>query len=155
MGIRKSLTVFAVLFGFSAIFGVPAQAATPSDVYAVWADINQGLEAAGGSAVKSMAPSSFSGKKPGHVLSQLSVFVKKLNERRKAAGLAPIAAPPVSGNVTPSMVFDHSQKALEGFAEWAAKRGASFSKGSKASGKTPSDVYSLVDLASRRIDKIN
>lgn len=152
----------------------PAQAVdlglTPSHVFATWMNINETLVVLGdalddkakiSAELKAMEPQAFSGKKPGEVLKQLTVFRDKLDRLASRHGqkATAIFKDPAGGTVTPSVVFMNSGHVLDSTVLLLSKLDGSqlisgFFQRHAVSGKTPDGPYSLVDLANRRIDML-
>lgn len=142
---------------------------TSNHVFSLWSNVNDALiEAAAdpdgaefGREVASMQPDPFSQKAPSDVLEQVVVFRGKLDRLRAAAGLgATKIYGTEDGVVEPSDVFLNSGHVLNGLVDWlgrVSERGCDenrFYQRGTCSGKTPSDVFGMVDLANRRADLI-
>ena len=144
---------------------------TPSHVYGLWTNINNALVAvadasSGGGQVlaeslNAATPNNFENKKPSHVLERAIEFRAKLDRMLAAENLKPTKRyENIGGSVTPSVVFLNSGHLLDSVVLWIVANSSReqminpFYTLHAFSGKTPSDVFSLVDLANRRIDKI-
>lgn len=143
---------------------------TPSHVFATWMNINETLIALGSTVddsgalsdrIAAMKAVEFTGKKPGEVLKQLTVFRGKLNQLSAKHGQNPAAIfkDPAGGVVTPSVVFMNSGHVLDSTVLLLATLNeeqliSGFFTRYDISGKTPNGPYSLVDLANRRIDAL-
>lgn len=143
---------------------------TSSQVYGMWANINDAILAAGAAAladpvirdrVKSIETKLFSGKESSDVLKKIADFHDKLNllrTRNNPKENHPLV--PVGGRPTPSDVFIRSGHVLDELAEWLITKTSPdtlitpFYESRDFSGKTFSDVYGLVDLADRRLTLI-
>lgn len=143
---------------------------TPSHVFATWMNINETLISLGSSvdesgalseSIAAMKATEFTGKKPGEVLNQLTIFRGKLDKLSAKHGQKPTAIfkDPAGGTVTPSVVFMNSGHVLDSTVLLLATLDedqliSSFFTRYDISGKTPNGPYSLVDLANRRIDAL-
>ncbi len=143
---------------------------TPSHVFSVWQNINSALMTVArvssggadlGQRLGAVAPGSFEGKKPADVLKQVSKCREKLDRLRSKSGLKATGRyQNDGGTVTPSLVFLNSGAVLDGVVLWVVKNTtkeqlvSQFYTRHDISGKTPSDVFGLVDLATRRLDLI-
>lgn len=163
------LSIFIILLAFAT---APAHAIelgmTPSHVSSLWMNINNALvdsaAALTGDDVLSgklsaMNPEVFQGKKPGEVLEQVAQFRGKLDRLRNKHGqkATPIYLDPEGGDVTPSVVFVNSGHVLDATAFLLIRLDgerlvSGYYTRHDISGKTPSDAYSLVNLANRRMD---
>lgn len=108
-----------------------------------------------------MTPNRFQGKRPADVLEQVRRYRQKLDALRQHSGLDPMGrAVRTRGPVTPSVVFLKSGQVLAAQAEWLVHSTdadlliSPFFRHHEFSSKTPSDVFGLVELANRRIDRI-
>ena len=106
-------------------------------------------------------PDRLENKKPADVLARAIEFRAKLDRLLAEHGMAPTKRyPRGAGRVTPSVVFLNSGLLLDAVVGWiianTAKRQlvSPFYAHHAFSGKTPSDVFGMVDLANRRIDRI-
>ncbi len=141
---------------------------TPNGPYRLWSAINKVLPdyaaLAGGAALRAqiegMAVADASGKNPGHVLAQTAAFRDLLEAMRNELKLAKVEVykDPLGRAVTPAVVFVNAGFNMDALVEAyhvalnkpAAEHGK-FYDVPVASGKTPSDVYALVELATRRL----
>lgn len=143
---------------------------TPNHVYSLWTNINEGLlavaEIASGDAtwdreVSSLDRRSFTGKVPADVLREAAEFRDRLNQLRERARMPPATAFRETGTVvTPSDVFVNSGYMLDGVVDWIIEMTppqrliSGFYLLDTFDGKGPGDVYSLVELAVRRLDLV-
>ncbi len=143
---------------------------TPSNVFSLWTNINDALLAVArissdnanwAKKVEASAPRAFAGKTPANVLERVAEFREKLDRLRRRDGMAKTARfENGDGVVSPSVVFLNSGHVLDGVALWIVNKTTKeqlvspFFRRHDVSGKTPSDVFGLVDLANRRIDTI-
>ncbi len=144
---------------------------TPSNVVSLWTNINDALLA--GAKVllddpkaiqnlDSMTPNRFEGKTPADVLGAVIAYRGKLDGLRRKSGLDPTTKVIVEdgAEVTPSVVFLNSGHVLDGLVLWLIANTpneqliSQFYTRHDISGKTPSDAYSMVDLANRRMDQL-
>lgn len=166
-----SATVLALVLAFSP---APVRAIelglTPSNVVSLWTNINNALVATGSSLpggadvsgdLKAMATKPFPGKKPGEVLNQVVRFRGKLDQLRALSKLksTPVYKDPLGGTVTPSVVFVNSGYVLDSVVLLLNRYNpdqliSGFYTRHDISGKKPSDAYSQVELANRRLDTI-
>jgi hypothetical protein len=172
--VRRRLASIAVILIGTVFFPAPGGALelglTPSQVFSLWTNINDCLLASTGvvsgdrewrESLEATSPRRFEGKAPADVLERLTVFRAKLDELRRTAGLAPVAAVEHGYSaVTPSDVFLNSGQVLDGLVEWLIVNTgreqlvSRFYTRHGFTGKVPNDVFGLVDLADRRIDSI-
>lgn len=143
---------------------------TPSNVVSLWTNINDCLVASsravledGGleSRLEAMRATAFPGKKPKDVLRQVTQFRAKLDRLRQSAELSRTTRYGTGdGKVTPSIVFLNSGHVLDGVVDWFIRKtgpdqlAARFYTLHAISGKKPSDAYSMVELANRRLNLI-
>ena len=154
---------------------------TPSPVYSLWSNINRAViiyadllsdDKGWLKKLDSMGPNKFYNKKPANVLELVNRFSAKLNEidGGRSAGAAetllegnlPNLLSSYESSVTPSLVYLHSGQVLVNIVDdilYISVAPIEISPLFKEysfidKGKTPSDVFGLVDLAIRRIDKI-
>lgn len=143
---------------------------TPSHVYATWNNVNDALVAIAQTMpdgkvwqteFAAMAARRFNGKKPGDVLEQVTGFKAKFGkEQSKIKAAANWWIGQKIEEVTPTEVFLNSYHVLAGVVshliELSDRRQlvSQFFVRRKFTGKTPSDVFGLVDLAQRRLDLI-
>ena len=143
---------------------------TPSHVYSLWVNINNSLITAsrvisGDSNLRTtlieMKPEKISGKTPADVLDQLGLFREKLNRLLLAENLPRVARTASHREkITPSDVYLNSGYILNAQMKWLIVRTgpeqsiSHFYTRHGFAGKTPSDVFGLVDLANRRVDKL-
>ena len=141
---------------------------TPSHVYSLWTNINDSLVASsrvvsGDTALRAkiseMKLGNFSGKNPGDVLNHLALYREKLNRLLRAKNLPVVKRVAFDGGVvTPSDVYLNSGHVLTAQIRWLIvetgreQTVSQFYARHGFSGKTPSDVFALVELANRRID---
>lgn len=171
---RKTCYALAILAGVAALPGVSAAqdlGMTPSHVYAMWTNINNALVASAGIvaknpaaavAIQDMRARSFSGKKPADVLNRVMTVAEQLDRLRAKYKLKPVKAHlrKNGGKVTPSDVFLNSGRVQDGLLDWMARNTgrqqqiSQFYTRRSFSGKSPSDAFSMVDLAARRISRI-
>ena len=172
--LRKITYLLTVLAAMAMLPGVAASqdlGMTPSHVYGMWTNINNALVVTAGIAaenpaaagdVAAMKPKAFSGKKPADVLNRVMTVREKLNRLRKKSGLKPAKGQvrKGGGKITPSDVFLNSGHVQDGLVDWIVRNTkrdqlvSQFYAMRSFSGKTPSDAFSMVDLAARRIDRI-
>lgn len=143
---------------------------TPSHVCALWTNVNDGLlasarvvsgDTAWHESLSAMTARKFDGKKPSDVLAQVDKFRAKLDRLRQKAELKPTKQyGEGDGKITPSVVFLNSGHVLDGLADWLIRNtgpdqliGPIYAR-HDISGKTPSDAFSLVELANRRLDEL-
>ena len=143
---------------------------TPSNVFSLWTNINDALltvtsispdNSNWANKVEASAPRAFTDKTPAAVLERVFEFRGKLDRLRRKDGMAKTAQyENGDGVVSPSVVFLNSGYVLDGVALWIVRKTTKeqlvsrFFRRHDVSGKTPSDVFGLVDLANRRIDMI-
>ncbi len=144
---------------------------TPSHVYGLWNNVNQALTGLANARtdnntlinqLNNMTPSSFSGKTPGDVLKHATNFRNKLDQLKKQRNLKKTNTIVLNDKVkiTPSIVFLNSGNILDSLVllviDSTAKNKpiAQYFKTQDVSGKKPSDVYAMVDIANRRLDHI-
>lgn len=142
---------------------------TPSNVFSLWINVNDALLAtarisSGGAdraaELAAMKPRQFEGKKPADVLGQAFAFRDKLDRLRDSAGLGPTKriGEGDGAEITPSVVFLNSGHVLDGLVLWIVRNSgkeqlvSQFYTLHDVSGKTPSDVFGLVELANRRLE---
>ncbi len=141
---------------------------TPSNVFDLWTNINNALIGTGQAKdaallerLRAINPQSFKGKKPGDVLKQVEAFRDKLDSLGTGYGLkpTPVFKDPAGGTVTPSVVFLNSGYVLDTMVLVLNKADgehliSDYYLRRNFNGKTPSDVYAMVELANRRIDAL-
>ena len=143
---------------------------TPSNVVSLWTNINNALVTTGSALpsgidvsgdLESMTAKAFPGKKPGEVLNQVVQFRDKLDRLRAKSNLkgTPVYKDPQGGTVTPSVVFVNSGHVLDSVVLLLNRYDkdqliSGFYTRHDISGKKPSDAYSQVELANRRLDTI-
>ncbi len=144
---------------------------SPNGPYRLWTIINKVLPAyaaaKGGASlraqVESMAPLAVSGKKPGHVLAQSVQFRATLDAAGQAMKLAKVQIykDPLGRTVTPGVVFVNAGYSLDRLVEayFVALNKPDAQVGDfydvpVAAGKSPSEVFALVELATRRLHLI-
>ncbi|MBL4693235.1 MAG: hypothetical protein JKY92_07890 [Magnetovibrio sp.] len=153
---------------------------TPSHVFGIWLNINTvALEIQKSSKLKptklpgakSLVPKIFSNKKPEDVFARANLVQKKLI---LTLGIETLPKTPqwildyqvLEGEagkkeVTPSQVFVLSSNILHALVKKYSEVNnhsqpiSQYYKDNKILGKTPSDVFGLVDLLSRRLDALN
>lgn len=111
--------------------------------------------------VAAMRPKSFAGKVPADVLERARAAREKLDSLRRNSGLEQtVLIDSNEGRITPSDVYLNSGHVLDGLVGWLIHGtgpellASRFYVRHKYSGKTPSDVFGLVDLANRRLEMI-
>ncbi len=141
---------------------------TPSHVYSLWTNINDSLivssrvvsgDKALLTTLAEMKPEEFSGKRPADVLNRLAVYREKLNQLLLAKNLPKAKRAALDGGaITPSDVYLNSGHVLTAQVRWLIvetgpeQTVSQFYTRHGFSGKTPSDVFALVELANRRLD---
>lgn len=141
---------------------------TPSHVFSLWTHINHNLiessrlvsgDAGFQVTLKAMKPLDFSGKNPADVLEQLIVYRAKLNRLLRAQNLPDTKQETADGDaITPSDVYLNSGHVLNAQVRWMIVQTgpeqaiSQFYTQQYFSGKTPSDVFALVEIANRRMD---
>ncbi|MBT8002492.1 MAG: hypothetical protein HN578_06215 [Rhodospirillales bacterium] len=141
---------------------------TPNGPFRLWTAVNKGLVeyafVKGGSALKAnvaaLTAVPTTGKKPGHVLAQGAEFRAALDNGRAKYNLAPSKKyrDPKGRAVTPAVVFLNAGYMLDGLVRLieAQPNVKDFHVGiiyvvPKFSGKSPSNVFALAELATRRM----
>ncbi len=161
------------LFSCFLVFSSPAKAydlgLTPSHVFGLWSKINDVIvDIAGRSKGDAVArtlsqrtPAVFTGKKPSDVLEKVRSVQQKLNDLRYEKGLAPTPRiPDAYDKITPSVVFLNSGEMMDAMIEVLVEITdpsvpiSPHYDFQTFSGKTPSDVYGLVDLADQRLAQL-
>ena len=144
---------------------------TPSNVFSLWINVNDAVLATArissgdgdwAAKLEAMKPGRFEGKKPADVLGQAFAFRDKLDRLRDRGGLGPTKriGKGDGEEVTPSVVFLNSGHVLDGLVLWIIRNTgkeqivSQFYTRHDVSGKTPSDVFGLVELANRRLDRL-
>ena len=142
---------------------------TSSQVFGLWSNVNDALIEAASchgddglcQEMKSMLSATFSGKTPSDVLAQVVLFRRNLDGLRGPCGLgATKVYGKDDGVVEPSIVFLNSGHVLNALVEWLSQisegkyEEAQFYRRRNFSDMTPNDVFGLVDLANRRLDRI-
>jgi hypothetical protein len=179
----KSIIVLALFLIAAAPRPVAAQSVelglTPSPVYSLWVNINKAaLTYARARSIDEdwlgelgqMKPGKFSGKIPANVLEMVKRFNIRLDmldvsgtvnpTKKLLEGDLPQLLASEGNRVTPSLVYLHSGHVLVDIAGDILETSATppeispFFAVRRYTGKTPSDVFGLVDLALRRLDKI-
>jgi len=173
-GLFRGLFLAAALFVATGVASGPARALdlglTTNQVFSLWTNINNAVLVTAETAiadpalwdeVKKIETKSFSGKTPADVFEKVGEFHITFGRLRIKSDLS--ANHTIHGSVgetTPSDVFIHSKDVLNDISEWLAVNTgpktliAPLYGRHQFSGKTPSDVYALVDLANRRIKAI-
>lgn len=171
---RKLALTLAFLAGIGASAGESVAlelGLTPSNVFSLWTNVNDALlatarissgEADWAAELAAMKPRQFAGKKPADVLGQAFAFRDKLDRLRDRGGLGPTKriGEGDGAEITPSVVFLNSGHVLDGLVLWIIHNSgkeqlvSQFYTLHDVSGKTPSDVFGLVELATRRIDRL-
>ncbi len=170
---RRSLAIVVVTLAGLAAATVNAHALdlglTPSHVFSLWTNINNALitsarivsNDAVTETVAAMRPKIFIGKVPADVLERARAVREKLDSLRRNSGLKQtILFNSDQGRITPSDVYLNSGHVLDGLVGWLIHGtgpdllASRFYVRHKYSGKTPSDVFGLVDLANRRLEMI-
>lgn len=142
----------------------------PSHVYSLWTNLNECIIASGkvvssdknwNRRLSTMKPAKFSGKNPTDVLRLAREVRTKIDRLRSRTGLHPLKWTYEDHTVvTPTTVYLNSGKMLDGLTEWLIKRTgpdeliSKFYRPLVFRGKTPSDVFSMVDLANQRLDRV-
>ncbi|MDP6873509.1 MAG: hypothetical protein QF521_08275 [Alphaproteobacteria bacterium] len=141
---------------------------SPNGPFRLWTIINKVLPAyaaaKGGASlraqVENMAPLAVSGKKPGHVLAQSVQFRDALDATARTMKLAKVRIykDPLGRTVTPGVVFVNAGYSLDTLVEvyFTVLNKSDAQVGDLydvpvAAGKSPSDVFALVELATRRL----
>jgi len=143
---------------------------TPSQVFGLWTNINKAVLVSAETAipdpalrdqVKKIEAEPSAGKTPADVLAKAHEFHEQLSLLRLRSGLkAKHTLFTAAGEATPSDVFIHSKHVLNELSEWLAVNTgpetliAPLYGRHQFSGKTPSDVFALADLANRRMKAI-
>ena len=143
---------------------------TPDQVFSLWTNINRSLlatshvvsdDAAWQAELAAQSLRTFHGKRPADVLVLVRAYRDKLDRLRRQAGLAPVKRLDAAYDlVTPSVVYIASGHVLNGQVEWLIRITApnravtAFYQRHDFDGNTPSDVFALVELAGRRLDRI-
>lgn len=143
---------------------------TPSHVVSLWTNTNNALVALArissknsdlAKRVDTTTTRSFSGKKPADVLKRVEEFRGKLDRLRSESNLPTTRRRDNDGGVvTPSLVFLNSGYVLDATVDWIIRNSSrkqlvsQFYVRHDIAGKTPSDAFSFVDLANRRLDMI-
>lgn len=167
-----SATVLALVLALLPVqVGAVELGLTPSNVVSLWTNINNALVTTGSALpsgvdvsgdLKAMTAKAFPGKKPGDVLNQVVQFREKLDRLRARSKLkaTPVYKDPQGGTVTPSVVFINSGRMLDSVVLLLNRYNkdqliSGFYTRHDISGKKPSDAYSFVELANRRLDVIS
>jgi hypothetical protein len=140
---------------------------TPSHVFSLWLNINNSLIAVSGrvsgdvdlaGTLAAMKARNFSGKNPADVFGQVIIYRDRLDKVLHAQILPRTKKISFDGEtITPSDVYLNSGHVLSAQVRWLiVKSGdgqsvSQFYTRYKVVGKTPSDVFALVDLAIRRL----
>lgn len=143
---------------------------TPSHVFSLWVNINNCLLAVARELSRDrdfherlgrLSPMVTDGKNPSDVLERVLAMRVQIDRVRRAAKLRESAHFRAdSVEITPSIVFLTSGDVLDGLAGWYVllsdpkKPISRFYVRHKFTGKTPSEVFGLVDLAQRRLELI-
>lgn len=143
---------------------------TPSHVFSLWTNINKSLIASSrlvsngielSVMLKAMKPKVFNNKKPADVLDQLAAYRTKLDRLLRAQNLPETKqTTPSDGAITPSDVYVNSGHVLNAQVTWLIvgtgpeQTVSQFYTRHGFSGKSPSDVYALVEMANRRMDQL-
>jgi len=155
---------------------------TPSPVYGLWSNINRAvivyakLHSTDNDwlrKLEGMEPKKFTGKEPAHVLEQVKRFKTELIElielnkhwsdsatETLLDGNLPNLLSSNNNRVTPSQVYLHSGQVLVNIARYILQESPTVIEISPLfeeqhiTGKTPSDVYGMVDLGIRRLEEI-
>ncbi len=143
---------------------------TPSHDFSLWTNINDSLIAASRvvaadpdlrSRLMTMKARKFSGKIPADVLNHLALFRERLNILLLADNLPRVKRIASDGKtITPSDVYLSSGHILNAQMRWLIVRTgpeqnvSQFYTRHGFVGKTPSDVFGLVDLANRRLEQL-
>ncbi len=149
----------------------PISKTTPNHVYPIWVNINKLLitigekEIANWSAIASkegLKSEIFKDKSPRDVLIHLSIFRKKLNKLLIKNKLSKTDESHVSRGqkMDPYTVFFNSLHILDSIVEWESKKYGHINSSAKyfhlkiVEDKVPSNVFSLVEKAIKRIEII-
>ncbi|MEH6497351.1 MAG: hypothetical protein V7740_16525 [Pseudomonas marincola] len=178
---KTILTLVLFLFVSSPNVGQAVEfGLTPSTVYGMWKNINDAVLVYANERstndtwlrnLENMPQDKFSGKAPANVLEQVTQFNTKLNEilQNKEAhleelllegDLSNLLASSDDNLVTPSLVYMHSGQVLINIVEEIVHNSPTginispFFDVDAFPDKTPSDVFSLVDLGLRYLDEI-
>jgi len=152
---------------------------TPSPVYGLWQNINRAVIVYAKmhsndrdwlKKLNQMEPNKFSGKEPANVLEQVKRFKIKLIELNRhwsdsavetlLDGNLPNLLSSDDNRITPSQVYLHSGQVLVNIAGHILQESATVIEISPLfeeqhiTGKTPSDVYGMVELGIRRLEEI-
>lgn len=143
---------------------------TPSHVFGLWTNINNNLIASSRvvsgdtalpAALGAMKAKKFSGKNPADVLGQLVIYREKLDQLLLAQNLPQTRKVIHDGDITtPSDVYLNSGHVLNAQVRWLIvntgpeQAVSHFYTRHRFTGKTPSDVFAMVDLANRRMDRL-
>ncbi len=167
MKLKTWIIVFLVAAGQVSVPGAARAVdfgVTPSNVFGMWSNINGALlvfaeQTAPGRAAElaAMTPAPAQGKVPGDVLGRVVEFRDLLERLRGQHGLGPIDRHQPSAPVTPTDVYLNSSAVMKGLVQTLIVNTNPEVKISRLyddavfEGKTPSDVFGMVDLAIRRL----
>lgn len=136
---------------------------TPNEVYSHWLSMNEALlllttDKNITSKISRLQANEYSDKMPSDVLNEVVAFKGKLDALRQKndLGETPHENIPTTDQVTPADVLVYSEPLLNAMQELAIQinqdnKDCSFHS-ETVTGKQPSDVFGLVDLANRKID---
>lgn len=143
---------------------------TPNHVFSIWTNINDCLiayaqkrssDASWQEQLSSITPRTFTDKQSSDILEQVKIFQANLDRLRMHDSLPPAAQIPDSyDQVTPRIVYVNSSLVQDALVEsliiatGPEQLVSQFFTRHEFTGKTPSDIYALVDLANRRLDRI-
>ena len=146
---------------------------TPSHVFSLWTNINESLVVVGGvvsddkawrESLTASKARKFEGKQPRDVLEMVASYRTKLDKLLGRQGLEPVKRfnpkEKETEAITPTVVYLNSGYVLNAQVTWLIvntgpeQTVSRFYTRYNFSGKTPSDVLGLVELANRRLDKI-
>jgi len=171
MRTSNAIAVFALCLCFgplsTAAFAQQRLGMTPSHVYGLWDSINKAVLALQmvrdgndkpAKQLLDMKPKSFENAKAADALKYVAAFRKQIDVLRRRADLPPTRIYKWNPNeeITPSIVFLNSGFALDALMEWMISETnrdfliSPFYNNEAFTGKTPGDVASLAELATRR-----
>lgn len=168
--LRKTLSIAALLSLMC--LNTPSKASdlgmTPSHVFGLWTSINAVLIKLADvdtsdqnlpSKMTDLRAQSVDNKKPADVLEKVGNFRENINELLRHGGIAPIEQHENAsvGDITPSDVYLNSGNILDGLVYLLLSKTDSstlishYFNANKFTGKTPNDVYALVQLSNQRL----
>lgn len=139
---------------------------TPSHVHALWTNIHQSIVKLSEKyplevqeAIKNIPPTTYRDKIPADVLNETNIFTRKLNSYREYYNLPSIdlKSMETDSNVTPSTVYVNSGRLQDALAYTISTANpsqeiSSLYHGKFIEGKEPRDVFSLVELAIKKLN---